>query len=231
MAAAHMPAPSAIPGNLAQVMHMIHWTLPRPRFKILFVLAAPCSKPVCPERDRRKAPSSAMSVNELAAFDRSPHKTTMPLDEMCIFGYHTASIPPQLAPRSPRHRKPCTSSPGLKALLLSIERLKVDDTDSSSRVLGKIFGLALHLSPPFPDQSVAPAETEGREGGRYQPALPTTRPGHHHDSFHNEPTHPSAAAAFAASGQIMGINCRKARNGRPPTPDDSLTSPNSSLLR
>ena len=103
VAAAHMPAPSAIPGNLAQVMHMIHWTLPRPRFKILFVLAAPCSKPVCPERDRRKAPSSAMSVNELAAFDRSPHKTTMPLDEMCIFGYHTASIPPQLAPRSPRH--------------------------------------------------------------------------------------------------------------------------------
>ena len=102
VAVAHMPAPSAIPGNLAQVMHMIHWTLPRPRFKILFVLAAPCSKPVCPERDRRKAPSSTMSVNELAAFDRDPtHKTAaMPLEELCIFGYHTVSIPPQV-PNSP----------------------------------------------------------------------------------------------------------------------------------
>ena len=124
VAVAHMPAPSAIPGNLAQVMHMIHWTLPRPRFKILFVLAAPCSKPVCPERDRRKAPSSTMSVNELATFDRGPtHKTTaMPLDERMegrAFSAITASIPPQLAPRSPLHRKPCTSFPGLKALLLS----------------------------------------------------------------------------------------------------------------
>ena len=87
VAVAHMPAPSAIPGNLAQVMHMIHWTLPRPRFKILFVLAAPCPKPVWPERDRRKAPSSALSVNELAAFDRGPtHETAaMPLAEVCIF--------------------------------------------------------------------------------------------------------------------------------------------------
>ena len=102
VAVAHMPAPSAIPGNLAQVMHMIHWTLPRPRFKILFVLAAPCPKPVCPERDRRKAPSSALSVNELAAFDRDPtHKTAaMPLEELCIFGYHTVSIPPQLDPHA-----------------------------------------------------------------------------------------------------------------------------------
>ena len=106
--------------------------------------------------------------------------------------------------------------------IIIVERLKVDDTDSSSRVLGKIFGLALHLSPPFL-RFPGRGREEGREGGRYQPALPTTRPGHHRDSFHNEPTHPSAAAsaaaaaAFAASGQIMGINCRKARNGRPPT--------------
>ena len=179
VAVAHMPAPSAIPGNLAQVMHMIHWTLPRPRFKILFVLAAPCPKPVCPERDRRKAPSSALSVNELAAFDRDPtHKTAaMPLEELCIFGYHTVSIPPQLAPRSPRHRKPCTSSPRRAQGIIIVERLKVDDTDSSSRVLGKIFGLALHLSPPFPRA----VRRRGRDGGEGRREVPTRPPSLPHD--------------------------------------------------
>ena len=120
--------------------------------------------------------------------------------------------------------------------IIIVERLKVDDTDSSSRVLGKIFGLALHLSPPFL-RFPGHGREEGREGGRYQPARPTTyhtttRPGHHHDSFHNEPTHPSAAsaAAFAASGQIMGINCRKARNGRPPTRTETTLSLHPTLL-
>ena len=93
--------------------------------------------------------------------------------------------------------------------------------------------VSLSTSPlPLPSSDSPAGREEGREGGRYQPALPTTRPGHHRDSFHNEPTHPSAAA-FSASGQIMGINCRKARNGRPPTRecrDDSFTSPNSSLI-